>query len=88
MLSTDHPETEALGHGVAGRTAASALREARAARDAAGARLAGIAMNDRDNPRLAAEMARKAGRLARFAPRRRGRNEGALRGSSLLGLRV
>lgn len=73
---------------LAGRTAASTLREARAALDAAGVRLAGVAMNDRDNPRLAAEMARQAGRLARFAPRWRGRIERALGGSSLLGLRV
>jgi Mrp family chromosome partitioning ATPase len=73
---------------LAGRTAASSLREARAALDGAGARLAGVAMNDRDNPRLAAEMARQARRLARFAPRLHGGIERALRGSSLLGLRV
>lgn len=73
---------------LAGRTAASTLREARAALEAAGGRLAGIAMNDRDNPRLAAEMARQAGRLACFAPNWRGRLERVLGGSALLGLRV
>jgi Mrp family chromosome partitioning ATPase len=73
---------------LAGRTPASALREARMALDAAGARLLGLALNDRDNPALLKEMERKLGGLARIAPRLHGRLLRAFQGSALLGLRV
>ena len=53
---------------LAGRTAASSLREAQAALAAAGAKLEGVALNDRDHPTLAAELSRQAARLSRLAP--------------------
>jgi hypothetical protein len=73
---------------LAGRTAASALREARERLMAAGAALVGVAMNDRDNPSLAMELERQAARFARVLPGLAARLTRAVRGSALLGLRV
>lgn len=73
---------------LAGRTPASALREARTALDAAGARLAGVVMNDRHHPSLGQELERQAMRFARLAPRLAARLVRAARGSTLLTLRV
>jgi Mrp family chromosome partitioning ATPase len=73
---------------LAGRTPASALREARTALDAAGARLAGVVMNDQHHPTLAQELERQAQRFARLAPRLTARLTRMVRGSTLLTLRV
>jgi len=73
---------------LAGRTPGSALREARAALEAAGARLAGVVMNDQHQPSLADELERQARRFARLAPWLSTRLTRAVRGSSLLTLRV
>lgn len=73
---------------LAGRTAASALREARDQLKAAGAVLVGVAMNDRDNPTLAMELERQAARFGRILPGLAARLTRAVRGSALLGLRV
>jgi hypothetical protein len=73
---------------LAGRTAASALREARERLRMAGANLVGVALNDRDNPSLAMELERQATRFARILPGLATRLTRAVRGSALLGLRV
>jgi hypothetical protein len=73
---------------LAGRTAASDLRDAHQRLDRAGARLIGTVLNDRDNPSLLAEMEREAGRLERIAPGLVRRIRGGLRRSSLLGQRT
>lgn len=73
---------------LAGRTAASDVREAHQRLDRARARLLGTVLNDRDNPSLLAEMEREAGRLERFAPGLVRRIRGGLRRSSLLGQRT
>jgi len=54
---------------LAGRTPVPAIRQARAELDAAGARLIGSVMNDRDNPTLLAELERETYRLSPFLPR-------------------
>jgi Mrp family chromosome partitioning ATPase len=73
---------------LAGRTPASAVREARQALTRAGARLLGTVLNDRDNPSLLAELEREAARLGRLVPALAARIVAALRRSSLLGIRV
>lgn len=73
---------------LAGRTDGAAVREAAAALAAAGARLLGTVLNDRDNPALRTEMLRETARLERFAPGLAARLSTALHRSSLLGMRV
>jgi len=73
---------------LAGRTAASDVRDAHQRLERAGARLVGTVLNDRDNPSLLAEMEREAGRLERIAPGLVRRIRGGLRRSSLLGQRT
>lgn len=69
---------------LAGRTAASDVREAQQRLERARARLIGTVMNDRENPSLLTEMEREAGRLGRVAPGLARRIKGGLRRSSLL----
>ena len=73
---------------LAGRTAASDVREAHQRLERARAHLIGTVLNDRDNPSLLAEMEREAGRLERLAPGLVRRIRGGLRRSSLLGQRT
>jgi Mrp family chromosome partitioning ATPase len=73
---------------LAGRTAASDVREVQQRLERARARLIGTVLNDRDNPSLLAEMEREAARLGRFAPGVARRIQGGLRRSSLLAQRT
>lgn len=73
---------------LAGRTAATRLREVRERLDQAGVKLIGAALNDRDNPALLAEMEREAGRFSRLLPGLAERIKGRLRRSALLSLRI
>lgn len=73
---------------LAGRTAASDVRDAHQRLERAGAKLVGTVLNDRDNPSLLAEMERELGRIERLAPRLVRRIRGGLRRSSLLGQRM
>jgi protein-tyrosine kinase len=73
---------------LAGRTAASDVREVCQRLERGRARLVGTVLNDRDNPSLLAEMEREAGRLERIAPGLVRRIRGGLRRSSLLGQRT
>ncbi len=65
--------------GHAARVAAASLRES-------GAELAGVVMNDRDNPMLVNELCREVERLRPFAPRLADWLERRLRGNALLRL--
>jgi len=73
---------------LAGRTPVSSIREARTRLTAAGARLIGTVMNDRDNPALIAELERETYRLSRFLPRTMARLRNRLHRSTMLGLRI
>ncbi len=73
---------------LAGRTPVSAVREARACLDAAGARLLGTVMNDRDNPSLLTELERESYRLAPIMPRAMAALRGYLRRTPLMSVRA
>ncbi len=73
---------------LAGRTPASQIRAARDALNAAGARLIGTVLNDRDNPSLLSELERETYRVAPLLPRLMANLRGRMRRSALLGVRV
>lgn len=73
---------------LAGRTPASRIRQARDMLNAAGVRLIGTVLNDRDNPSLRSEMERETYRLAPLLPRLMAGLRGRLRRSALLNVRV
>ncbi len=73
---------------LAGRTPVSAVREARASLDSAGARLLGTVMNDRDNPSLLTELERESYRLAPVMPRAMAALRGYLRRTPLMTVRA
>lgn len=73
---------------LAGRTPASAIREAQQRLSAAGARLLGTVMNDRDNPPLLAELERESRRLSRLAPATMAALRAKMRRAPILSVRV
>ena len=73
---------------LAGRTSATAVREAGGALVQAGARLLGTVLNDRDNPSLRTELERQTRRIGRIMPKLADRVAMAVARSNLLGMRV
>ncbi len=98
VLSTDYenlPATAAAAAAEAtvlavlsGRTPLSAIRVAREKLDAAGARLIGSVMNDRDNPSLLTELERETYRLAPFLPRAMAALRNRLHRATMLAVRA
>ena len=98
VLSTDYdtlPATAAAAAAdatvltvLSGRTALSAIRASREKLDAAGARLIGSVMNDRDNPSLLTELERETYRLAPLWPRAMAALRNRLHRATLLAVRV
>ena len=73
---------------LSGRTPVPAVREARERLTAAGARLIGAVLNDRDNPPLLAELERETYRFAPLLPRLMAAVRRRLQRATVLGVRI